>query len=159
MTNKFEVQRAEFNLLPRNTKGFKEFLQEVPDTAAYRIETRADGVFFSTYWINVNETTTEDVVVTDAYTIHMPHICVYGKLAQEAILNTNACDGIPFILDATETIHLTKGFVDILVRHIKDYQAPYIVAKGWVKEHMEILDEISTKYRVVIRMFESDDLL
>lgn len=159
MTNKFEVQRLEFNLSPCNTRGFKEFVSIIPDTAAYRIEKRPEGNVFLAYWINVNDIEPEEPQVDEIYTITLPHICVYGKLAFEMITDIHAQDGIPFVLDATDTIDLSRGFLDIMIRKIKDYQAPYIVVKGWVKEHMALLDEISSKYHVVIRCFENDRLL
>src|SRR5215217_1916573 len=130
MTNKFDVQRQEFCLIPRNTKALKEFVSSIPDTAAYRIEQRGDGVFLNVYWINVNDIKVDDKpVVNDIYTIVMPHICVYGKLAHEMITDMHAVDGVPFVLDATDTIDLSRGFVDILLRYIKSYQAPYIVVQ------------------------------
>lgn len=159
MTNKFEVNRKEFCMIPRNTMGLKEFVASIPDTAAYRIEQRNDGVFLNVYWINVNDIEPDpEPVIGDVYTVVMPHICVYGKLAHEMITDIKAVDGMPFVLDASDTIDLSRGFLDTMLRKIKEYQSPYIIAKGWVKEHMALLDEISTKYHVVIRTFEDDRL-
>lgn len=108
MSAKFSARREDFNLIPKNMKALKEFLSGVPDTASYKIEARDGSVFFSTYWIDVNEVVDPEPVVVDVYTIEMPHICVYGKLAHEIVTDIKAHDGIPFVLNATDTIHLTK---------------------------------------------------
>lgn len=164
MTKKFEVHREEFRLLPRDTRGLKEFVATVPDTAAYRLEERKDGMYLHMYWIDINKLDGEEKeeqkpVDIETYTIELPHICVYGKLAFEMITDVKAQDGIPFILDATDTIDLSRGFIDILFRKIKEYQAPYVIAKGWVREHMALLDEVSSKYHVVVRCYDNENLL
>ncbi len=150
MTNKFEVMYKEFNLLPKNMRAFKQFISEVPDTASYKLEKRSDGLFFNTYWINVNPEPKEDFM----YEISLPHICVYGKRAFDLINDLNPQDGIPFRIKATDTIELSRGFIDILVRKIKNIQAPYILIEGWVKEHYALLEEVSDKYKVVIYIAE-----
>lgn len=151
MTNKFEVIYSEFKLSPRDTKGFKKFVAEIPDTAAYKIENRPEGIFFNAYWINVNNDP-EPVMI---YTIDMPMSCIFGKQAFELVNGLNPQDGIPFLIRATDTIDLSKGFIDILVRKIKNCQAPYIIAEGWIKEHMLLLEDALNKHHVVIRELES----
>ena len=152
--SRFEVKRQEFNMGLKDTKSFKAFLSTVPDTAKYKIDTREDGIFLSTYWIAVIDE--PEPVTHDVYTIEMPQSCIYGKSAYEIISGINPYDGIPFMLNATDTIDLSRGFVDILFRKIKDYQAPYVIIKNWVREHIQLLEEVNSNHMVVIRSFEND---
>ncbi len=157
MGKKLEVRAQEFNLMPKNLGEFKEFLSHVPDHAKYTIDTRESGTFFNTYWIGVNENDEEEPA--QVYTIVLPHICVYGKYAHDLITDLNPIDGIPFLLDATDTIDLSKGFIHILVRNIALNNPPYILIKGWVKEHLEILEEAAYKHRVPLQDSENNKFL
>jgi hypothetical protein len=153
MGKKLEVRAQEFNLNPQNLGEFKEFLSNVPNHAKYTIDTRENGTFFNTYWIGVNENEEEEP--TETYKVVLPHICVYGKYAHDLITEMNPIEGIPFLLDATDTIDLSRGFVQILVRNIAMNHPPYIVVKGWVKEHRAFLDDAAYKYRIPLQ--DSDD--
>lgn len=155
MGNKFEAKHAEFNLFPKDLRGFKKFIETLPDIASYKLENRAGSVFFDAYWIQVNPDPEPEAI----YKIVMPHICVYGKLAYELIMDLNPVDGIPFHLQASDTIDLSRGFIDIMIRKIKSCQAPYIVAEGWVREHIALLEEVTEKYSMVVKFSESDNLV
>lgn len=157
MGKKLEVRSKEFNLLPKDLKGFKEFLAEVPDTAKFIIDTREDGVFFQTYWIGVNK---EETTITDEiYEVTLPHICVYGKYAHDLITELNPKPGVPFRLIATDTIDLSRGFVHIIVRAIAECNPPYVVFDGWVKEHFKMLEEAAYKYRVPLQDSKANNFL
>lgn len=157
MGNKFEAMHAEFNMFPKDMRNFKKFVETLPETASYKLENRDGSIFFDAYWIQVNPDPQPKQI--QIYTVNMPHICVYGKLAYELITDLNPMDGIPFHLKASDTIDLSRGFVDIMIRKIKNCQAPYIVVEGWVKEHLAILEEATEKYRMVVQFAESNILL
>lgn len=146
---KLEIKAKEFNLLPKNLGAFKQFLSDIPDHAKYRIDTREDGVFFNTYWMDFEDTSAEDFT----YRVKMPHICVYGKFAHDLIADLHPKPGIPFTLDAADTINLSKGFLDIIVCELSYSQVPYIVVEGWVKEHMNMLEDATYKYKMPVRNY------
>jgi hypothetical protein len=154
--SKFEVNRREFNMGLKDTRTFKEFVNSVPDTASYRLDPRDEGIFLHAYWIAVNETEEVTPVVDNFYTIELPPVCIYGKSAYDMIISIKAHDGIPFVLNATDTIDLSRGYLDILFKKIKSYQAPYVIVKGWVKEHIQLLEEVNSNYKLVIRLVEND---
>lgn len=157
MGKKLEVRNQEFNLLPQSVGALKEFLNEIPNHAKYKIDSRDGSMFFNTYWIGVNETVEEEKL--DTYTIVLPHICVYGKLAHDLITDLNPVDNTPFKLIATETIELSKGFVHILMHNISNSNAPYVIFEGWVKEHFAILEEAAYRYRVPLQDSEGNNFL
>lgn len=159
MTNKFDVMHKEFPLLPKDMRAFKNFINSVPDVAAYKISTTNDNVFFDVYWIDVNQDNEPEPEPMPMYEINMPLECVYGKQAYELVTNLKPADGIPFKLNAFETINLSYGFVDILIHKIKNCQAPYILLEGWVKEHIKLLEQATEKYHVVVRFVEASHLV
>lgn len=154
---KLEVRAQEFNLDPKNLGEFKEFLSHIPNHAKYTVDFRENGTYFNTYWIGVNENEEEEP--EQVYNIVLPHICVYGKYAHDLITDLNPVNGIPFVLDATNTIDLSKGFVHILVRNIALAGPPYIVIKGWVKEHLRILEDAAYQYRIPLQDSENNKFL
>lgn len=157
MARKLEVRTEEFNLLPQNVGQLKEFLQSIPNHAKYMIDTRSDGAFLNTYWIGVNENVEEEPVKT--YEIVLPHICVYGKLAHDLITDLNPINNRPFRLVATDTIELSKGFVHILMHNIAECDAPYVICEGWVKEHLQLLQEAAYRFRVPLQDNEGNNFL
>lgn len=149
--NRFEARHESFNLIPKDMRGFKAFLANVPDTASYKINVDGNNVSFDVYWLQVNPPEPEPM---PAYSIHLPMDCKFGKSAFDTVVALNPADGIPFRISAADTINLTYGFVDIMVRKIKNYQAPYILAEGWTKEHMTLLQQAAEKYRVIVKILE-----
>lgn len=148
--NMFEAKHASFNLIPKDMRGLKAFLASVPDTASYKINVLdEENVFFDVYWLHVNKP--EDM---PAYTVRLPEVCTFGKAAYEMVKQLQPADGIPFRVNAADTINLSYGFVDIMLREIKDCQAPHILAEGWAKEHMALLQEAASRHRVVIKTTE-----